>query len=155
MICQNCKKEIDDDSAFCNYCGIYLKKEGGAGKTDAGQGCCGICGKNIKLPSRLLKLSVALFYVITVVILILVLAGIFGIGRPKYKYGGFSGPDGYCDTCGKRLSAIDMLYQTTKRGEEFCRTHRGYNKYQLNDNGCSGLHPKNASTKRSGSHSSR
>jgi len=144
MICPNCKEEIDDDSIFCNYCSIKikqdsenLKREEDITKIDNDAGCCNICGTKIKIPhsiSKLVsKLSIGLFYIILVLLLISLLIGVFGIGRPKYKYSGFKGPDGYCDYCGKKLTFIDMLFQTTKRGYEFCRQHRWYDKYQAID----------------------
>jgi len=131
MICPNCQKEIDDDSIFCSYCGIKLSD---GAKTDNTEGCCNICGTKIKIPNCISKLAatigIGLFYVISVLLLISLLVGVFGIGRPKYKYTGFKATDGYCDYCGKKLSFIDMMYQTTKRGYEFCRHHRWYDKYQ-------------------------
>lgn len=32
MICQNCKKEIDNDSKFCEFCGNKIKIDKGYGK---------------------------------------------------------------------------------------------------------------------------
>jgi len=144
MICLNCKKEIDDDSIFCSYCSAKIKEDpenlekvNDTTKTDNDAGCCNICRTHIKIPKSISKLGsklgIGLFYVISVLLLISLLIGLFGIGRPKYKYSDFKGPDGYCDYCGKKLSFIDMLYQTTKRGYEFCRNHRWYDKYQATD----------------------
>ncbi len=45
MICpsENCKKEIPDDSLFCDQCGIKLKKCETCGKIAFGN-FCGKCG---------------------------------------------------------------------------------------------------------------
>lgn len=141
MICPKCGEEIDDDSNFCSYCKSPITQE-----RENFEDGTGVLDENssppspyyeikIKIPRHVFQLVSILagvaFYVTILLLGMLSLVGLLNIGGPNYKTADFSSPDGYCDYCGKKLSFSDMLFQSTKRGDEFCRYHRGYNKFQV------------------------
>lgn len=106
--CSACLSKIEKDADYCSFCGARID--------------INIPHITSKLVSKIYKI---LFYIFLVIVFGAMLMGLFGIGKSKYIFPGTVEKDGHCDYCGKKLSFVDMLYQSTKSRYEMCKEHRG------------------------------